>query len=224
MALNRFVAVTGMSAALVWTFGIAAARGGPKPNGEVRLSVLLGDSAGDGVLSDGQGPYIDRNGNVRVVLMDNTAGNFGFDTNYYTRTDGGRRLKLDFGAQPSPFSIAGNIVNVDVGGNSVTVDGDRNPGDLRKMSTGQTLLRKWRLTWADTGANLQYSLRFPGTTGSPLKFTCNAADGAGCLLWTVLPTGGAQLCSVPLKGTGSELCTYQTGSYNMPFVATLYRQ
>ncbi|PWT81793.1 MAG: hypothetical protein C5B57_09810 [Blastocatellia bacterium] len=214
--------ILGVCAALVGAAGVQGAKPGST---DLQLVVNFTNLSTDGVRSDGQtcseGQYCGGQQNVRAVLLDNSAGNFIFDTNDNARIDGGRRLVLDFHTPSTPFT---NPLPVDVFIGTIVVDSSNPiPGDnLRTMTTGQTLQRRTRIGWVDGNTSYAVAWNGPENDGHGfLNIHCDGNDGTSCIQWTVTPGGTAGLYSSPTKGNVTE--TYY-GSYTMPFSATLFKQ
>jgi hypothetical protein len=203
----------------MWIGEVGVIRGA-KPTNDLRLSVQLRNDSGDGVLSDAQGLYVDGITNVRAVLLDNTAGNFIFDTNDSSNLDGGRRLRLHFHGQPSPFATASQPFDIDTFLGTLGVNGNGTDRSLRTMHINDVLPRRMRIGWAE--GNVSYSLAWNGPENghSFVNFTCVAPTDtqAACTTWVATPNGSAGLYSVPTKGKFVE--TFY-GTYTMPFQMTL---
>ena len=217
--------VLGAVALLVCTLLAATAglqsKGPPPSNWPVKVS--LTNSAADGVVSDGlfcsnsADHYCSGDGNVRAEMLANTQGNFVFDTNDRSRTDGGRRLVLNLGTE---------VLHVDAFIGTIGVTGTNADGNLRTMAVGDPpLSRRTRISWVEE--SVQFSLRWDGfSPDSYIAFTCQEdnglVEGRECKRWTASPLGDdARLYSVPAKGGTTETFL---GTYSMPFSMTLVRQ
>lgn len=222
----RFVGGLLISAGAGLLFASTMLAAGKPGSSDVPLEVSIANSNGYGVYNDGGGWYISGSQNVRAVLVNNTNGNFVFDTNDNSSIDGARRLHLVFPTQVptgSPFAPNSEL-DIDAYFGTLGLTGTSADGNLRTMAAGQTLLRKGPISWVQ--GSLQYALRFDGgRVGTQqvglLSFTCNSSDALGCSNWTLVPTGVAQLDSTPTKGASTRTVY---GVINMPFLMTLTRQ
>jgi hypothetical protein len=169
---------------------------------ELPVDLNFRDWATDGVLSDG-GVYAHAVSNVRAVLVGSSEGNLVFDTNANVKTDGGRRLCLNFQSQ---VGMALRCEDVFVAMRSVNFDGS---DDVRSLTYGQSYQKRLAISWADTAAGLQYHLRWNGPDAGHAFITVTCTDPAAvkvgsCRTWTSNADGAAGLYSNPLKGASSD--------------------
>jgi len=212
-ALLSTVAASG----LLW---VAAGAGvdGAKPAPELPVVVDFGSDTSMGLYVDGGGAYTNGQQNVRAVILDN--GNFVFDTNDSARTDGGRRIAIDFHGQAiAPAPAAGpHYADVFLGTLGLL---DQPADDLKAMTAGgPDRLRRTRIGWSENGK--EYSLRWDGL-GDDGYFTFHCEVGAPCTEWTVTPTGPASLYLMTPSSKGKPATETPIGQYTMPFSITLTR-
>ena len=212
-ALMGTVAASGL---FVWAAGGSIQ--GAKPPGDVPLVVDFGADTSMGLYADEGGVYTNGQQNVRAVILDN--GNFVFDTNDNSRTDGGRRIVIDFHGQPfAPAPAAGpHEADAFLGTLGLL---DQPADDLKAMTAGgPNRLRRTRIGWSENGQ--EYSLRWDGLGGDGY-FTFHCEVGAPCTEWTVTPTGPASLYLMTPSSKGKPATETPIGQYTMPFSITLTR-
>jgi hypothetical protein len=179
-------------------------KGGPPP-GPIPLDVTFRDTAGDGVLSDGGGIYIDGVNDVEAILFE--IGNFRLDARMVTV----RQICFDFAGQPGAPSVTCDD------GYITTADPDIE-GGLRAMAVGTTMTTRSQTTWVKDGFN--WFLRF----GRDCEATTEAANRVSVThpdsdTWTIEGTN-ATLCKMSVKGRPRGGFV---GQFSMPFRLTLRR-
>lgn len=191
---------------------------GAKPAADLPVAVDFGGEQSPGLYSDGTGLYVHGQQNVRAVILAN--GNFVFDTNDNTRTDGGRRITIDFGGD--------GVFQADAFLGTIGVTGTAADGNLATMAVGTLLQRRTRIGWSEDGQ--EYSLRWDGlvpTVGAApdgyFNFSCTAGSPGACSAWTVTPTGPASLYLMTPSSKGKPAGETLIGQYTIPFAITLTR-
>jgi len=213
-----------------------------KPPAEVPVYILFGNSASDGVASDGStvvvggtvADYADGTQNVLAVI--GTTGNFRFSTSANTRKPAQRAACVNFGSQfadramPVPFTH-GSPLHC---GDALQAMHNYPVGDvaIQNLGYGQSVQKLVRFTWTDGGYYYRVGygsdMDQNGVIDSPpVTVTCIAPSNATspCTRWVLAPqdaAGTAVLFRFRILKNG-EGPAEALGSFALPFTQTFGR-